>query len=177
MKLLGDALRLNVPVTGKAFALLALSCTFLMVGQVEAAPQKAASGKAAAKSAPGKGPVKAARPAQGGASQAAIGAYCGRVWAKVAGKWLVPDGNNHVVLTTELASDGSYGDISVTSSPKNQEAEAAAMTALDQSKPLDLLPTGMARGKMTITFDSKADPHGDCSSSGSVRLDPLAAGN
>lgn len=52
MKLLGDALRLNVPVTGKAFALLALSCTFLMFGQVEAAPQKAASGKAAAKSAP-----------------------------------------------------------------------------------------------------------------------------
>ncbi len=99
------------------------------------------------------------------------------MWSKVSSKWLVPDGSNHVVLTTELASDGSYGDISVTSSPKNQEAEAAAMTALDQSKPLDLLPTGMARGKMTITFDSKADPHGDCSSGGSVRLDPLAGGN
>lgn len=174
MKLLGDAFGFNAPVIGTAFSLLSLSCSFLMVSQVEAAPQKATSAKGAAA---GKVPAKAARPVQGGASQAAIGAYCGRVWGKVASKWLVPDGNNHVVITTELASDGSYGDISVTSSPKNQEAEAAAMTALDQSKPLDLLPTGMARGKMTITFDSKADPHGDCSSGGSVRLDPLAGGN
>lgn len=169
MKVLGDAVRFNVSGIGMALSLILLSCTFLPVSEVAAAPT--AKGASVGKSA------RPGRPAQGGASQAAIGSYCGKVWSKVSSKWLVPDGNNHVVITTELASDGSYGDISVTSSPKNQEAEAAAMTALEQSKPLDLLPTGMARGKMTITFNSKADPHGDCSSGGSVRLDPLAGGN
>lgn len=173
MKVLGDAFRFNVSASGMAFSLILLSCTFLPVCQVAAAPAKTLT----AKGAPAGKSARPNRPAKGGASQAAIGSYCGKVWSNVSSKWLVPDGNNHVVITTELASDGSYGDMSVTSSPKNQEAEAAAMTALDQSKPLDLLPTGMTRGKMTITFDSKADPHGDCSSGGSVRLDPLAGGN
>ena len=126
-------------------------------------------------------PRAAARPAPqgqaGGASRAAIEAYCGRVWSKVYGKWNLPDGDNHVTIVAQVSSDGSIGDISVTSSPKNGEAEAAAMTALDQSKPLDLLPTGMGAGKLTITFNSKADPHGDSSSGGSVRLDPGTGSN
>lgn len=109
----------------------------------------------------------------GGASTESIRAYCSQVWGKLQNNWQLPDGNNHVTLSGPIDSDGSLGEISANSSPKNGDAEAAAMSALERSKPLNLLPKGMARGKITIIFDSKADPHGDSSSGGSVRLDPV----
>lgn len=132
----------------------------------------------AVQAAPAKTATKSSKPAvkiqTGGPSKAAVESYCGHVWNKIYSKWILPDGNNHVTLTAEIGSDGSLGDISANSTPKNAEAEAAAMTALDQSKPLDLLPSGMNSGKLTINFNSKADPHGDSSSGGSVRLDPIS---
>lgn len=109
----------------------------------------------------------------GGASTESIRAYCSAVWNKLQNNWQLADGNNHVTLTAPISSDGSLGDISVESSPKNSDAEAAAMSALERSKPLNLLPSGMNAGKIKIIFDSKADPHGDSSSGGSVRLDPV----
>lgn len=155
----------NLPVSSLTF-LLALN---MSVGSLEAAPVKA---PAPAKTPAVKKPVVKIQ--TGGPSKAAVESYCGHVWNKIYSKWILPDGNNHVTLTAEIGSDGSLGDISANSTPKNAEAEAAAMTALDQAKPLDLLPSGMNSGKLTINFNSKADPHGDSSSGGSVRLDPIS---
>jgi hypothetical protein len=61
----------------------------------------------------------------------------------------------------------------VASSPKSAEAEASAQAAFDKAKPLDALPTGMTKATVVVVFNSKSDPHGDSSSGGSVRLDPV----
>lgn len=160
--------KLSAPVL-----LLALACSLYALSPADAAPEKSTKGKSSG----GKSPVtsgKSGGPSQsGGASQAAIRSYCNQTWSKIISKWLLADGNNHVTITSEVSSDGSLGDLAVTSSPKSAEAEAAAINALQESKPLNLLPSGMSRAKITIVFDSKADPHGDSSSSGSVRLDPI----
>ncbi|MBN8661228.1 MAG: TonB family protein [Candidatus Obscuribacter phosphatis] len=166
----------NAKLSAQAL-LLSLVFNLSSVSLAQAAPSQSASGKgqsAAAKNKAGAASAKSGAPSQSsGASQAAIRAYCNQTWSKIIGKWLLADGNNHVTITCEISSDGSLGDLSVTSSPKSAEAEAAAINALQESKPLNLLPSGMSRAKITIVFDSKADPHGDSSSSGSVRLDPI----
>lgn len=153
--------------------LRAFACTFtLLVSLVTSlcAVQAAPAAKPVAKAA---APAKKTVTRAGGASEASIKAYCNHVWQKLNNNWIVPDGNNHVTLTVPISSDGSLGDISAVSTPKNSDAEAAALTALERSKPLDLLPSGMGSGKLTVTFNSKADPHGDSESGGSVRLDPV----
>ncbi|MBX9939492.1 MAG: hypothetical protein K2Y32_09575 [Candidatus Obscuribacterales bacterium] len=155
--------------------LLALAFSLSSLSLADAAPGQSVTGKSTTgKSKTTAASAKSGAPSQsGGASQAAIRAYCNQTWSKIISKWLLADGNNHVTITSEISSDGSLGDLSVTSSPKSAEAEAAAINALQESKPLNLLPSGMSRAKITIVFDSKADPHGDSSSSGSVRLDPI----
>lgn len=155
-------------MTVRAFALFI--GLLVVVPLAQAAPAAKSSAKSAAKPA---SPAQKTVTRSGGASEASIKAYCNRVWQKLNNNWMVPDGNNHVTLTVSISSDGSLGDISAVSTPKNNDAEAAALTALERSKPLDLLPSGMGNGKLTVTFNSKADPHGDSESGGSVRLDPV----
>lgn len=149
-----------------AYAFTLLVSLVPSICQAQAAPATKPAAKAAV-------PAKKTVTRSGGASEASIKAYCNHVWQKLNNNWIVPDGNNHVTLTAAISSDGSIGDMSAVSTPKNNDAEAAALTALERSKPLDLLPTGMASGKLTVTFNSKADPHGDSESGGSVRLDPV----
>lgn len=122
----------------------------------------------AANAAPPAKPVSA-----GGASEAACKKYCDHLWQKLNNNWLVPEGVNNVTVTAILEKDGTPGEINATSSPKSADGEGAALTAFEKSKPLDLLPAGMNSGRVTIKFTSKADPHGDSTSGGSVRLDPV----
>lgn len=111
---------------------------------------------------------------QSPSTDAAAGqAYSARLWNRILSSWNYPDGNNHVTLTAVVVADGTVESMHVTSSPKSPEAEASAQAAFDKAKPLDALPTGMPKATVVITFNSKSDPHGDSSSSGSVRLDPV----
>jgi TonB family protein len=111
---------------------------------------------------------------QAPSTDAAAGqAYSARLWNRILSQWNYPDGSNHVTLSAVVVADGTVESLQVTSSPKSVEAEASAQAAFDKAKPLEALPTGMPKATVVITFNSKSDPHGDSSSGGSVRLDPV----
>lgn len=103
----------------------------------------------------------------------ALKAYCGRLWNKIVPHWYVPDGNNLVTVTAIVAADGNVESVTTISQPKCPEAENSAQAAFEHAKPLEAIPGGIARVKVSVTFKSKADPHGDSSSSGSVQIDPV----
>ena len=104
----------------------------------------------------------------------AYNAYLVRLQKKVGATWNVPDGKNHVVLQASVGSDGSVSEITLKSTPANKKAEEAANAAFAQAQPLEALPTGSPpTAKLTLNFDSSADPHGDSSSNISARLDPI----
>jgi TonB family protein len=120
-------------------------------------------------------PVRA-RPAAGNAGAVSSQAgrdYSARLWNKILARWNYPDGNNNVIMTVTVAPDGSVENLKMTSSPRNAAAESAAQAAVDAVKPLEALPGGASRGTLTISFNSKSDPHGDSSCGGSVRLDTI----
>jgi hypothetical protein len=106
-------------------------------------------------------------------NSAAYNAYLGRLRAKILDKWMMADGKNHVVLTANVNQDGSVADMSVVSTPTCTPAEQAASDAFNQSQPLESLPGNMG-AKLTLTFDSTVDPHGDSTSNLGCRLDPQA---
>lgn len=108
-----------------------------------------------------------------GATAAACNNYLNRVRAKVDKNWYVADGKNHVVLSVVVAPDGTVTDLNITSTPTDTKAEQAASDAFNQSQPLEALPSGSKAMKMTLTFDSNADPHGDSSRTIGARLDPV----
>lgn len=121
-------------------------------------------------------PTVRARPAAssaGAVSSQAGRDYSARLWNRILSRWNYPDGNNNVIMTVTVAPDGSVENLKVTSSPKNAAAESAAQAAVDAVKPLEALPGGASRGTLTISFNSKSDPHGDSSCGGSVRLDTI----
>jgi hypothetical protein len=101
----------------------------------------------------------------------AIRTYSQKLWNRILPNWIYPDGTNHVTLTAVVANDGSVESVALSSQPKNTEAESSAQTAFDRIKPLSALPTGLTKARITVVFDSKADPHGDSSSNGSVHID------
>lgn len=104
----------------------------------------------------------------------AYNAYLGRLRGKVLQNWDFPAGKNHVVLQVTVNADGSSGEISLKSTPGNQAAEQAANAAFAQAQPLEPLPANSCpSAKITLTFDSTLDPHGDSSSNLSGRLDPI----
>ena len=121
-------------------------------------------------------PKKQVRPVDASAKDSGAGqAYSARLWNRImsGGNWNYPDGTNHVTLTVVVLADGNVESMQVTSAPKSAEAEASAQAAFDKIKPLDALPTGMTKATVTVSFNSKSDPHGDSSAGGSVRLDPV----
>lgn len=118
-------------------------------------------------SAPQKAPAKPAD------NSAAYNAYLGRLRVKILDKWMMADGKNHVVLTANLNQDGSVSDVNLVSTPTCTPAEQAASDAFNQSQPLESLPGGMG-AKLTLTFDSTVDPHGDSTSNLACKLDPQA---
>lgn len=116
---------------------------------------------------PGKKPVAVNLSAQ-------YNAYLNRLRGKVLNLWSYPDGKNHVLLEATVNADGTVAGIVLKSAPPSAQAEQAANTAFAQAQPLAALPQGSPPTvKITLSFDSSADPHGDSSANLSGRLDPI----
>jgi TonB family protein len=136
--------------------------------------------KPAAKPAP-KRPAAAAKPAPAAANHAAsdaaltagFNAYLNTLRGKLDKNWYVADGKNHVTLTADVAADGTVTNLSITSSPSDTKAEQAASDAFNASQPLASLPGGVQSVKLTLTFDSTADPHGDSSRNIGSKVDSI----
>jgi len=102
--------------------------------------------------------------------------YMARLRDKLDQNWELPDGKNKVTIITTIARDGSTSDMSTSSAPSNQDAEQRANEAFAKVQPMESLPGSAGeRVKLTVTFDSFADPHGDTNRNISTQLDPVAA--
>jgi TonB family protein len=104
-------------------------------------------------------------------------AFCNRVWSKISSKWLLADGNNQVILTCVLDAKGNPQDITIKSSPQCEAAQVSANQAFNDAQPFGPPPAlkcSNGEVKVTVTFNSRVDPHGDSSSSGQVRIDPVS---
>jgi glucose/arabinose dehydrogenase len=107
---------------------------------------------------------------------AEVNNYLSRLRDKLDQFWELADGRNHVTLTMTMGQDGIPNDIAVTSSPSNQSAEQAANEAFAKAQPMESLPPGAGeKVKLTIVFDSFADPHGDSNRNIKTQMDPVAA--
>lgn len=131
-----------------------------------APPAKKSTAKA-----PAAKPAKAAAsaPAAGGNS-AVYNDYANQMRQKMANNWNYPNGTNHVTLVVEVAQDGSVSNLTLSSSPKNTEAEQKANDAFNSAQPLQPLPSGNG-ATITCVFDSKADQW-DSKANISVKIDP-----
>jgi TonB family protein len=99
--------------------------------------------------------------------------YANMVYKKVYSVWDYAEGKNSVVLTVVVDQDGTLGDISTSSSPKNENAERAASAALTQAQPLGPLPTGSSpKAKLIMTFNSSSDQH-NSNATLLVKMEPI----
>lgn len=103
---------------------------------------------------------------------AAYTAYLARLRGKLLNYWDVPNGKNRVTLSTVVNADGSIGDVSLSSAPKNADAEIAGSEAFAKSQPLEAVPGG-GQVKLVLTFESSADPHGDSNSNVYTQIVPI----
>lgn len=143
-----------------------LAITFLASTSAMAAPTaKPAAKKAAAKPAPAKSG------GGGGGSNPAFNSYADQMRAKMANNWNYPSGNNSVTLTVKVGQDGSVSDLSLSSSPKNTEAEQKANDSFNSAQPLQPLPSGTTAAVITCQFNSEADQW-NSKANISVRIDP-----
>ncbi len=115
---------------------------------------------------PSKAPAKVAPPAQqkrppSANNSAALTGYWNRLRVRLQNNWQVPDGKNTVVLTANVAADGSSSDMVAEGHPKDPQAEVSAAEAFNKSLPLEALPQGVASAKITVNFEYQYDPHGD----------------
>jgi len=108
-----------------------------------------------------------------GALNAAYTSYINRLRSKLDSKWYLADGKNRVTLTLNVDKTGSVTDLKIVSSPTNTQAEQAASDAFNQSQPLEYLPSGSPPIKLTLVFESYADPHGDNNRSINGQIDQV----
>lgn len=94
-------------------------------------------------------------------NSAALTGYWNRLRVRLQNNWQVPDGKNTVVLTANVAADGSSTDMVAEGHPKDPQAEVSAAEAFNKSLPLEALPAGVASAKITVNFEYQYDPHGD----------------
>lgn len=165
--------------TAFSLSIFAFSQIFVVAGS-QAAPAKSSSAKNSAKPAikalPASTKPVSTAPAKTTVSPAlaqAYKSYVGNLQPKIGKAWNYPNGKNHVVLSVMIASDGSASELNLSSTPKNTEAEQAANDAFNQSQPLPALPSDSPPCRITITFDSSADPHGDAKANFYIKLDVL----
>jgi len=131
---------------------------------------------------PSKAPARKPAPQKGGgggsnnngALTAAFNAYLDQLRVKLDKNWYVADGKNHVTLSVNVASDGGATGLELTSSPSDTKAEQAASDAFNGAQPLSALPSGVESVKLTLTFDSTADPHGDSNRSIGAKVENVA---
>lgn len=105
----------------------------------------------------------------------ALNAYLARLRPKLANHWILADGKNHVEIKAVMHTDGSLSDVEVTSTPNNVLAEQSANEAFAASQPFEPLPSSVTKGRLSVIFDSSADPHGDSTSNINLRLEPDAS--
>lgn len=124
-----------------------------------------------------KAPVKGGapqRPAGPNLNNPQINGYLSRLRERLDQNWELPDGKNKVTITATVNADGSTSDVGATSAPSNQSAEQAANEAFAKVQPLEAMPASAGeRVKLSVTFDSFADPHGDTNRNISTRMDPI----
>ncbi|HEY9677401.1 MAG TPA: TonB C-terminal domain-containing protein [Drouetiella sp.] len=130
----------------------------------------------AATAKPAARPAGHAAPASGASNKgtAANVAYLTRLRGKLMNNWNPPSGKNHAILTTTVNADGTVGDVALSSTPKSADAEIAASEAFAKSQPLEALPGG-GQSKLTLTYESNADPHGDSNCNIYTQITPIAA--
>lgn len=162
---------LEMTINGRMlFCLALIASSFVLCSpDSEAAPAK--------KAAPSKKPAAPAAksaPSSGGGSSAALNGYANQLRQKMGANWNYPNGHNNVTLTVKVNQDGSVSDLSLTSSPKSDEAEQKANDALNSAQPLPSLPSGVSGATITAVFDSHTDANGqDCKAGLSVKIDPV----
>jgi TonB family protein len=151
-------------------AILTAALRIIFSGSVTAKPaaKPAAKRPAAAKAAPA-----ANHAASDAALTAGFNAYLNTLRGKLDKNWYVADGKNHVTLTADVAADGTVTNLNLASSPSDTKAEQAASDAFNASQPLTSLPGGVQSVKLTLTFDSTADPHGDSSRNIGSKVDSV----
>lgn len=108
-------------------------------------------------------------------NSAALTGYWNRLRVRLQNNWQVPDGKNTVVLTANIASDGSSTDVSVEGHPKDSQAEVSATEAFNKTLPLEALPSGVGAARLTVNFEYQYDPHGDGYSKVSGQISQTAA--
>ncbi|PWT98683.1 MAG: hypothetical protein C5B53_06390 [Candidatus Melainabacteria bacterium] len=99
-------------------------------------------------------------------------AFLANLRGRVLNNWLLPDGKNVVVLVATVNGHGDVTDVSTSESTADPLAIEAARNAFEKSQPLGLLPSRYAGDcKITLTFTSNVDPHGDSTSDLTSRID------
>ncbi len=103
-----------------------------------------------------------------------MNSYLIKLREKLDNNWNLVDGRNRVTLTAKIDADGAASDISATSAPSSPEAEQSANEAFAKAQPLEALPKSIgAAVKLTVIFDSYADPHGDTNRNLTTKIDPV----
>lgn len=146
------------------FTAIALSSVFSL-NSAYSAIHAAPAGKAA--------PKASGKPAVN--NSAALTGYWNRLRTRLQSNWQVPDGKNNVVLTANIASDGTSADMAAVGHPKDAQAEVSAVEAFNKSLPLEALPAGVSAAKLTVNFEYSYDPHGDGFSRVSGQISQTAA--
>jgi len=101
-------------------------------------------------------------------------AYLSALRAKLLRVWDPTDGKNIVILEAVITPQGEVSDIKASKSEANDVAIQSAIMALEQVKPLDPLPNKpTANSKLTITFSSQVDPHGDSTTNVYTAIAPI----
>ncbi|MBX9667199.1 MAG: hypothetical protein K2X93_06250 [Candidatus Obscuribacterales bacterium] len=122
------------------------------------------------------GKPQISQPVSSGLSSPEINSYLIRLREKLDSNWTLADGQNKVTLSARIDADGQASEISATSTPSCPEAEQSANEAFAKVQPLEALPKSAGTAvKLTIIFDSFADPHGDTNRNLTTTLDPVAA--
>ncbi len=115
-------------------------------------------------------PAKVIKKSNNGPSQI----YLANLRSRLLSHWYAPDGHNRVVLELRVNPEGDILESKTNESKASDLAITAALTALDQSKPLGHLPANYSvEGKITIVFSSNVDPHGDSTSDLTTAIDQI----
>jgi hypothetical protein len=100
--------------------------------------------------------------------------FLGNLRARILHNWLAPDGKNTVVIEATVSPEGVVLSSTTAASQADSLAIAAATTAFEKAQPLGHLPAGYnSNCKITLTFASTVDPHGDSTSNLTSRIDQV----
>lgn len=94
---------------------------------------------------------------------------------RILNNWLLPDGNNAVVIEATISPSGDVLNTDTSKSKADAVAIAAASNAFEKAQPLGPLPPNYKSNcQIILTFTSDVDPHGDSRSHLTSRLEQIA---